>query len=444
MKLRICCFSVVCILVSMLSNLGVSNVNEQNLNKYIAPNCVAVADFIEDNFASFVDEYNSATNDNWKASSIEKRHEIVIDECGDVYEGVFVDFNDDYGYAVVVDNYELLDFTISGSSPFKGIDSEKYFYSSVTGYFYLSGGNYLSVSDNNNTDESFIYDNINAKHYDGQEETAKGCGKIENTDKYIKSRYGSGWKLDRNISLEMRGYTQYELSCYIENRIQNECHYTYSEGNCWVVSAYNVLQYLADTKWNNSNIPKSKTTINYNPAISEPNIYLNYFDSKGNNKSNKLYYNDNKEYIHQYTLNNTMIFPKLYCDIRKFVNDKYKQINNGGSIFQTSTIIESIAKQYNINVNAKEHVFWGYYLETGTKQIDKGIPLLWSTSNDTYGSHTMAVCGYKRYSKKVGWWIFKVTQYKLFYELRDGHTSDPRFYDMTGHLGFSAIISVEI
>lgn len=36
-----------------------------------------------------------------------------------------------------------------------------------------------------------------------------------------------------------------------------------------------------------------------------------------------------------------------------------------------------------------------------------------------------------------------VTSYKLFYELRDGHSTDPRFYDISGHVGFSAIIYLD-
>ena len=137
------------------------------------------------------------------------------------------------------------------------------------------------------------------------------------------------------------------------------------------------------------------------------------------------------------------MFPKLYTTVRKHVNSKYKKIESG-SIFNTSEIIEYTAKYYGYKVNAKEHVAWGIYADTATRKIDSGYPLLWSTSSGTYNSHTMAVCGYKYYSKTSGWWIFKVTNYKLFYELRDGHSTAPRFFDISGHVGFSAIISLEV
>ena len=239
----------------------------------------------------------------------------------------------------------------------------------------------------------------------------------------------------------MKGFDQYGLSCYKENRIENNQVVSYSEGNCWVVSAFTVLQYLADTKW--TAMPQSSSMITYDPSVSETNIYSRYFDSNGNNKSKKLYYNSS--FVYKYDLMSTSFsFPELYTEVRKYVNSKYKQIDDGGSIYKTSKIIEEVAKKYGCTVNAKEHIFWGIYSSNeGIKKLNNDIPLLWSTSSCTYGAHTMAVCGYKSYSKVTGWWSFKSTQYKLFYELRDGHETAPRFYDMSGHFGFGAIISLE-
>lgn len=105
--------------------------------------------------------------------------------------------------------------------------------------------------------------------------------------------------------------------------------------------------------------------------------------------------------------------------------------------------IESLQRHVTERDARNGQVFWGLYADKGIKKLDNNYPLLWSTSSGTYGSHTMAVCGYKYYSKTSGWWIFKVTSYKLFYELRDGHSTDPRFYDILGHVGFSSIISLD-
>ena len=93
-----------------------------------------------------------------------------------------------------------------------------------------------------------------------------------------------------------------------------------------------------------------------------------------------MYYNNKKSSVHEYFLvGNTRRFPELYTTVRKHVDSKYKQVNDGGSIYNTSEIIEYTAKYYNHKVNAKEHVSWGLYADKGTKN--------WITIIHYYGQH---------------------------------------------------------
>lgn len=147
---------ILSIIIAMLNSLGITNVNESNIEDYVSSDCVSVADFIEDNFENFVDEYNLAADDSWDASYIENRFSITIDECGSVYDGIFMDFDNDNGYAVIGNDYELLDFITYGASPYENILSEEYYFSSITGYYYLYGEDYLSVNADNNTGEDFF------------------------------------------------------------------------------------------------------------------------------------------------------------------------------------------------------------------------------------------------------------------------------------------------
>lgn len=55
----------------------------------------------------------------------------------------------------------------------------------------------------------------------------------------------------------------------------------------------------------------------------------------------------------------------------------------------------------------------------------------------------MAVCGYRFYTKTTGWWIFKTKETKALFEIKDGWSEDSRFYDVSGHTGFSAIATLE-
>lgn len=153
-----------------------------------------------------------------------------------------------------------------------------------------------------------------------------------------------------------------------------------------------------------------------------------------------LTYNNGNNTIRKNVVKSNIDFPELYVVVRKFVDNEYAKTDSG-TIYQTSKIIESVAELYNYKLNAKEHISWGSYVDTGTIELSNGLPLLWSTSSGTYGSHTMAVCGFQYYSKTTSWWTFSSTNYVLFYELRDGHSTQPRFFDMTGHYGFAAIIN---
>ena len=55
----------------------------------------------------------------------------------------------------------------------------------------------------------------------------------------------------------------------------------------------------------------------------------------------------------------------------------------------------------------------------------------------------MAGCGYKIYCKTSGWWLFKSTSYKYFYEIRDGHSSLPRYFDLSAWSGFGGMVLLD-
>ena len=77
------------------------------------------------------------------------------------------------------------------------------------------------------------------------------------------------------------------------------------------------------------------------------------------------------------------------------------------------------------------------------KTINRGDVFLWSTSNGTYGSHTMAGCGYRIYKMTVKHWFFTQTSYLMFFEIRDGWLKDPRYFDVSGHSFANALIFCE-
>ena len=84
----------------------------------------------------------------------------------------------------------------------------------------------------------------------------------------------------------------------------------------------------------------------------------------------------------------------------------------------------------------------GVYVNVYKNEIDNGWPLMWSTSTNTYGAHTMAVAGYRIYSKEEGWWIFKEKKYKNLAEIRDGWVENPRYFDFSAYTGFAALVNI--
>ena len=328
---------------------------------------------------------------------------------------------------------------------YKNIDSTSYLFSNYYGYFYYSNNEYVSTKFNIDSDESIINTPLFGKHYDGQDPDSVGCGNIIDTNLYVASKYGTGWTLEKSNSLSMDSYTQYGLSCYLENKIKKdktgvEYPDQYSEGSCWFVSAFHILRYMQKTKW--TKMPDKGTKISYNPSVQEPNLYHKFFDESGKNKTEKLYYNNKTSFVYKRELRSTNIkFEQLYADVRTVVNDKFKKVD-GGTVSETAAIIERVAKKYGYNVDARENPAWAVSIGDGTASINSSKPFLWSTSCDTYGSHAMAVCGYKRYTKTTGWWIFKSEESKLFFELRDGWSTSARYFDISGYVGFGAFITL--
>lgn len=264
---------------------------------------VEVSDFIEKNIARFVDEYNMVTGGKWMATKVEDKFAIIVQQKGEKEEAVFMDFDNDNGYAVIGEDYKLYDLQTSGESPYKGKTFDKCYYSVKGEYFYTQGELMWSVNSENNTEESFIYEETQVgKHYAGQVDGATSCGCITNLDQYVQDKYGNSWKLSNSRSLDMKGYDQYDLSCYIEQELEaGKVSNTYSEGNCWVVAPYTILQYMADSKW--SNVPKSsEQRVAYDPFQEETEIYSLFFDDKEGTKNNSdlLGYDSDGNAVYRY------------------------------------------------------------------------------------------------------------------------------------------------
>lgn len=381
------------------------------------------------------------------ASSVEKIVPIYIIttdiEADDSEVGYFIDFGEDTGYLTVGYNYEIYGLEAIGESPYKDMsDDTACVYIKGSGYFYAEGdGTLRSADENRDTLEDDI-DNIYVGNYVGQESGTSGCGRIYNTMLYTRFKYGYNYHLDSWNSLDMKSFKMYQLSVY--KTLNPSGVYSY-ENNCWIMSAYHVLQYLADNTF--SNMPKNNEREIYDPQVDESVIYSNYFDADGNSKK-KITMNNTSVDKYELCASNYFSFPALYNQTRRIVNDNFGRCD-GGTARDTANILKYTGDYYGNPISCSIHSYWSSYLNSGINQLNNDKPLIWTTYGGTYGNHSMAVSGYKKYTKQISFLFFSFTKEKIYYGIKDakkeivqGKKSYSKvYYDMSGYKYFGALTS---
>lgn len=434
------CFEVLLAMITLGSTIYIGNIYENITQTTSAPSVSSLegAKYICDNFSAFKGYYNEIYDDKLTATSIENLIPLSIENEGNSFDGILLDLNDSNGYITIGYDYEIYDVEVSGNQPFGDHKKDKPVFSTTCGYFYYDDkcSNWISVINGNNSLE-VDWENIelNQKTYAGQEENKTGCGEINDPYLYVNDKYGSGFKLDESNSLKMKGYKQTNLSAYWSYKKDGEDQY--SEGNCWMVSAYNVLNFLAQEYYTDMYKPDETK---YDAQNEEPNIYKKHFDEDRKCKET-IKTNDGK-IIDKWKLTNHE-FPKLYAEERELVDSLYGKCD-GGATWQTNNIIHQMTQKYGYKTYENSTYLWEFYANQVPSKIDKNLPCLWSTATGTYGSHSMAVCGYKYYKKITSFWFFKSYKYKLFYELKDGYSEVSRYYDVSGNFGFACITFIDI
>ncbi len=376
-------------------------------------------------FEEYFNEYNPDL-DPLTATSVENLIPLYIENVGKQIDGILIDLNDEYGYITVGYDYEIFDIQAKGNQPFIAHSGCEYFFSTTTGYSYFntSLNDWISANKDSVSEEK-DWGNIKLNHgqYLGQEKEQSGNGKIVDPLLYVQDKYGYDYYDYFSASLDMDGYEQGNLSAYETIKEDGK---SYSEGNCWIVSSFHILQYLAKTKYTNMYF---SSFVNYDAKQNEPNIYSNHFDSNGNCKE-KIKINDGT-IADKWKLTNKE-FPRLYANVREYVDGKYQKCDDG-YIWETRDIVKYMCNKYGHDIDTNTHYNWNYHADNIVDEIINERPALWFTLNDTYGSHAMAVCGFRYYKKERNFKFFTYSTFKLFYELRDGHTTESRFFDMSGH-----------
>lgn len=421
------------LLVAFLSVLSfgfLQNANQSDLES----DCRSVANFLEKNLNSFVHfinkDYDGIKN-SFACESIEKKYTVYVENNGVVSEAILLDFDNSNGYLLLADDYQILDFSPTGKSPFDGIYAERYKFSPYGGFYYELNGRLCYL----NGDVSFDLSSASGgrQHYDGQEDGIHGCGKIKAPDTYINNCYGGSYHLVSSNSLSITRFKQDTLSCYFMTSESNGGTSYTGEGNCGLVAGYHAMQCLQGTKWHN--MPSVNERCLYDPYIYEPNEYFKRFDITGNPKYENVVKQDND------ILEN---WPVLYKETRMYCVNEFNRCQNF-TVNQVSATIEHIASDYGYNVDAREDPLYKFSLDKGIGEIDNRKPLVFYTYEDeTYGSHFVAVNGYRKYEERKKVWFFDVVNTVILYEIADGHSNYARYYDMSATSSLGMLVFIDI
>ena len=388
---------------------------------------IKCAEYICDHLSDFETYYNEANPDleRLTATSVENLIPLYIENMGNQIDGILLDLNNDLGYITVGYDYEIFDVQAKGEQPFYDYSGTKYRFLIGMGYSYynIDFNDWVSVNkDSLSTEKDWENVTLNHGQYEGQEKEQSGNGKIVDTTLYVHDKYDKDYYEFLSKSLDMDGYTQSKLSAYTTIDKNGD---GWSEGNCWIVSAFHVLLYIAKTTCTNMYL---NDEIDYDAKQNEPNIYFKHFDNKGNclETVTKI----NGKTVDKWQLTNYQ-FPRLYSIIREYINGEYKKCDEG-YVWETRDIVKYICNKFGIGIDTKTQYNWSLYTDCLVYEILNGRPALFFTLTGTYGSHAMAVCGFKYYKMTKKYWIFTQTSYKVFFELKDGHSKDSRWFDASG------------
>lgn len=335
-----------------------------------------LSSYISDNMAALTPIYEAVFPESQKpfnASSVEYQipvYVVTLDK-----EGIYLDFNGDNGYMILVDGNEIVAWESSGDLEYlKWLNST--YYSILDGFGYYERTQFLPYDREYLTEQELQNISFSSgKQYNGQ--NSPGDGDIVYPSSYVSDRYGSGYKVESgdSKSLSFSYFRQWNLSIYYQTKSDG---LEYSEGNCTLSAIFALMNYL-----------KSSGKYTSLPAASSKTSYdatKDSFYSKYKNKSD-------------YRIATPKSLPDLYLAIRQYAIDNYGYEVDGTNPFNITTIIEKIGRKYGESISASHILIWTYESQV-VDQIDEGYPVIINVANSsTYGGHSMVVTGYSLYTK---------------------------------------------
>lgn len=358
---------------------------------------------------SRLDEINEYALENGGTGHINhcKFYDIEIIEVDSVINGVYIDFNGHNGYVIVGNNLTVYEFEVSGKSINDEVMKSDLRYDVLSGIYY----------------EGFEYDYDNQlPMFNGYDQSLNGVdtnGTIYNLSDYVEDEYGSSYVLHESVNATTRsGESQSDLSVYRKENYNSSGTLISlsSEGNCGLVAPYTLLKFYKYEE-GYTGLPYGIATYPYDPSAEETDLY----NSKVAEGGYRIY--DTEQGYAQRS------FSPLYVEARQEAIDMNGS-TEGLTVWESRDILNNVMDNHGYTTNFKIIEIWS--MNTVTSRIDNGEAILWSTLGSAYGNHTMFVAGYDIYVKETRILFVTYRTYKDFFEIRDGWSTSPRYYDFNG------------
>lgn len=366
---------------------------------------MSATEYVTEHFDDFIAEYNNLDIEDCNATYIEFQKEINILDEGTT--GYYLDFNDENGFCIVTGD-TIVDMRTTGDYPELRQEGE-FAYDIMDGFLQYIDGEYVQVIQP--ADASVEEEPVGSAEIPRAE--------IKNADDYIYTVYGASYKPYKSLTLpNFRCYSQNSFALYY--KIQG--NKILGEGNCVLSSVYTLLNHLRITGVY-PNLPGTSTTVRTDTdVVRSKAAAVGYTPMSIRGK-----------YIRT--------VPTLYVKIRQIAIEKYGYVADSGiTTGKVDDLMRDVLAAYGYSGN----VSYSNPLPIGNQQItttpieaaikkvlDKGRPVLISTSL-VYGEmHEIVVFGYETYRRVYTIAGVKLNRYAKLLTVADNHNACKTYFDYT-------------
>ncbi|MCD8209499.1 MAG: hypothetical protein LUC31_01625 [Coprobacillus sp.] len=391
---------------TLLESNRVEKEIERNLNTFVDD--LNDSDYLEDAAIKSSDGAETDEKQSLNATSVEYSNPVYIIEK-EIY-GVYLDFNDDNGYAVVGSNRTIYEVKTQGDLE-EIREYQDLLYSIVDGFVYF---------DEHGVCQKLICDTQSEITYQEANEEVESS----DTDYYAAIPNLGDYTCYENIDLlsEFECYRQRQTSYYLKvpcDKNGNEVSGSYkSEGNCSPTAMYHVIK-----SWTQSGrvsgINSFKTT-DVSETIKSDSQYKTYITKR------KIYSNSKDDGYHYWIENYTdklEVMPALYVNIRNVASSKGFTPEKGFSVSKVDNVLEEVVESYGTTIKASSTSS----ISEALSSINKGRAVYMSVNGASLyngESHGVALLGYRIfiYTTTSGAYDAEKNEYNYF--VADGHDDE--------------------